>query len=129
MEILQVAQHADDVDRASRFYESLLGQCPVRRFDHPQRVFFNLGVVRLMIEEAAPSSLFYLQVDDVRSAVQELRGREVEIVAEPTVVFSYGLDHDADMFGPADADEWVALIRDSEGNTIGLLSHEARHEP
>lgn len=52
-----------------------------------------------------------------------------EILAEPRLQFSHGLDHDADLFGPADADEWVALVRDSEGNSLGLMSHEARHEP
>ncbi|MDI2099164.1 VOC family protein [Ruicaihuangia caeni] len=129
MEVLQVTQHAEDVDRASRFYQALLGYAPIRVFDHPKQVYFTVGPLRLLIEEAAPSSLFYLQVDNVRDAVSNLRAQGIEILAEPRLQFSHGLDHDADLFGPADADEWVALVRDSEGNPLGLMSHEARHEP
>ncbi len=34
-----------------------------------------------------------------------------------------------DALGPAGTDEWMAFIRDSEGNTVGLVSHEPRHDP
>jgi methylmalonyl-CoA/ethylmalonyl-CoA epimerase len=125
MEILQVAQHADDLDRAAAFYEALLGGPPAARFDPPGLLFFNVGRSRLLLEEAAPSSLVYLQVDDVRATVEEQRARGVEIVGEPHVIFT----HADDTLGPAGTDEWMAFIRDSEGNTVGLVSHEPRHDP
>ncbi|MDQ1609094.1 MAG: hypothetical protein QOE16_1826 [Microbacteriaceae bacterium] len=125
MEILQVAQHADDLDRAAAFYEDLLGGPPAARFDAPGLLFFNVGRSRLLLEKAAASALIYLQVADVRTRAEELRARGVEIVGEPHVIFS----HTDDTLGPAGTDEWMAFIRDSEGNTVGLVSHEPRHDP
>jgi len=125
MEILQVAQHADDLDRASAFYELLLGGPPAARFDPPGLLFFNVGRSRLLLERAAASALVYLQVDDVAATVERLRGLQVEIVDPPHIIFS----HTDDSLGPAGTDEWLAFIRDSEGNTVGLISHEPRHDP
>ena len=125
MEIIQVAQHADDLDRAAAFYERLLGGPPAARFDPPGLLFFNVGIARLLLEQAAPSALVYLQVDDVRTRIEELRADGVEIAGEPQVIFS----HTDDTLGPAGTDEWMAFIRDSEGNTVGLVSHEPRHDP
>ena len=125
MEIIQVAQHADDLDRASAFYERLLGGPPAARFDPPGLLFFNVGIGRLLLEQAAPSALVYLQVNDVRARTEELRADGVEITGEPNVIFS----HTDDTLGPAGTDEWMTFIRDSEGNTVGLVSHEPRHDP
>ena len=124
MEILQVAQHADDLDRAAAFYELLLGSPPAARFDPPGLLFFNVGRSRLLLERAAASALVYLQVDDVVSLVERMRRLGMEIVAEPHVIFS----HTDDRLGPAGTDEWMAFIRDSEGNLVGLVSHSARAE-
>jgi methylmalonyl-CoA/ethylmalonyl-CoA epimerase len=125
MEILQVAQHADDLDRAAAFYAELLGGPPAARFDAPGLLFFNVGRSRLLLEKAAASALIYLQVADVRALVDQLRSRGIEIVGEPHVIFS----HTDDTLGPAGTDEWMAFIRDSEGNAVGLVSHEPRHDP
>lgn len=124
MEILQVAQHADDLDRAAAFYESLLGGPPAGRFE-PGLLFFNVGRSRLLLERAAASALVYLEVDDVHATVSRLRGEGVDIMGEPKVIFS----HTDDTLGPAGNDEWMAFIRDSEGNTVGLISYEPRHDP
>jgi methylmalonyl-CoA/ethylmalonyl-CoA epimerase len=125
MEILQVAQHADNLDRAAAFYEVLLGGPPAGRFDPPGLLFFNVGRSRLLLEKAAASALVYFHVDDVRTRVEDLRARQIEIVGEPHVIFS----HADDTLGPAGTDEWMAFIRDSEGNTVGLVSYEPRHDP
>jgi methylmalonyl-CoA/ethylmalonyl-CoA epimerase len=125
MEILQVAQHADDLDRAASFYEALLGGPPAARFDPPGLLFFNVGRARLLLEKAAPSALVYLQVDDVAATVERLRALQVEIIDPPHIIFT----HTDDSLGPAGTDEWMAFIRDSEGNTVGLVSHEPRHDP
>jgi methylmalonyl-CoA/ethylmalonyl-CoA epimerase len=121
--LAQVAQHADDLDRASAFYEHLLGSPPIGRFEPPGLLFFALGDgTRLLLEGAAPSAMLYLSVDDVRTAVEDLRGRGVVVEAEPHVIFR----HTDDSLGPAGHDEWMAFIRDSEGNLVGLVSHEAK---
>lgn len=125
MEILQVAQHADDLDRASAFYEALLGGPPAARFDESGLLFFNVGRARLLLEKPAASALVYLQVDDARGTIERMRTLGVEIIDEPHVIFT----HTDDTLGPAGNDEWLAFIRDSEGNTVGLISHEPRHDP
>jgi methylmalonyl-CoA/ethylmalonyl-CoA epimerase len=114
----QVAQHAEDLDRAVAFYTALVGEPPIAVFDPPGLAFFRLGDTRLLIERGAPRALLYLRVDDVRQAVQRLRDGGVEIADEPHVIFT---DTDG-LFGPAGAEEWMAFITDSEGSLVGLAS-------
>jgi methylmalonyl-CoA/ethylmalonyl-CoA epimerase len=122
MDVIQIAQHADDLHRARSFYERLLGAQPAGLFDPPGLLFFRAGDVRLLLEPGATSALIYLKVDDVRETIESLRSDGVEIVAEPHVIFS----HTDDSLGPAGMDEWMAFVKDSEGNTVGLVSH---HKP
>lgn len=115
MRLVQVALHADDLDRAAAFYAPLLGS-PTGRFDPPGLLFFDLAGTRLLLDRNAPSALIYLGVDDVHATVDALRD-EVRIVAEPHAIFN----HDDDRLGPAGHEEWQAFIEDSEGNTVGLV--------
>jgi methylmalonyl-CoA/ethylmalonyl-CoA epimerase len=117
--IIQIAQHAVDLDRAAEFYEQLLGQPLAARFDPPGLLFFTLGGTRLLLEQGAPSATIYLEVEDVRASIEELRARGVRIEGEPHVIFQ----HTDDSLGPAGTDEWMGFIRDSEGNLVGLVSH------
>ncbi len=119
MELTQVAQHADDLDRASAWYAALLGQPEIARFDPPGLLFFRLGPVRLLLDRAAPSALLHLAVPDVRETVASLRAAGTAVQTEPHVIFS----HADDTLGPAGTDEWQAFVRDSEGNLVGLVSH------
>jgi methylmalonyl-CoA/ethylmalonyl-CoA epimerase len=120
MELVQVAQHAEDLDRAEAFYSALLGRAPSGRFDPPGLLFFALGDTRLLLEAGAPSAMLYLRVDSVREAVERLRAQGTAIDSEPHVIFT----HDDDALGPAGTDEWHAFIHDSEGNLVGLVSQE-----
>ncbi len=117
----QVAQHADDLDRAIAFYTGLIGEPPIATFDPPGLAFFRLGNTRLLIERGAPSALIYLRVDDVRETIERLRTDGVAIANEPHVIFT----DDQGMFGPIGAEEWMAFITDSEGNLVGLASQNA----
>ena len=119
MDVIQIAQHADDLPRARAFYERLFNAEPAGLFDPPGLLFFRAGEVRLLLEHGASSALIYLKVDDVRQTIESLRSDGVEIVAEPHVIFS----HTDDSLGPAGMDEWMAFVKDSEGNTVGLVSH------
>lgn len=119
MRLQQIAQHADDLDRAARFYTALLGAEPVAVFDPPGLLFFDLGGVRLMLDRNAPSSLIYFHVDNVHETLERLDGA-VEVVSHPHVIFR----HEDDRLGPAGDDEWQAFIADSEGNTIGLIAFQ-----
>ena len=123
--LAQVAQHAEDLDRAAAFYERLLGSPPLARFDPPGLLFFGLGDrTRLLLETAASSAMLYLAVDDVATRIEELRTEGVVIESEPHVIFG----HTDATLGPAGSDEWMAFIRDSEGNLVGLVSHAPRAE-
>ena len=89
MRLVQVAQHASDLQRAAEFYSALLSARYTAVFDPPGLLFFDLDGVRLLLEQGAPSSLLYLGVPDVKRTVEQLKGRGVEIVAEPRVIFSH----------------------------------------
>jgi methylmalonyl-CoA/ethylmalonyl-CoA epimerase len=117
--VVQVAQRALDLDRARDFYTALLGSGPVAQFRPPGLVFFDLDGVRLLLEEGAPSALIYLRVSDLDEVVERCRRDGVAVVTEPHVIFS----HTDDTLGPRGTDEWMAFVTDSEGNTVGLVSH------
>ena len=121
MWMAQVAQRAEDLDRASAFYGRLLGAEPIAVFDPPGLVFFDLDGVRLLLDRAAPSALIYLGVDDVRTSVEDLRAQGVAVHTEPHVIFR----DEAGTFGRPGSDEWMAFIEDSEGNLVGLASRSA----
>ncbi len=125
MRLTQVAQRADDLERATRFYEMLLGQPAAATFDPPGMAFFVLGETRLLLDRGAPPALIYVGVDDVRQRITELRAAGVEIESEPHVIFR----HEDATLGPAGTDEWMAFVKDSEGNTVGLVSHAGGDRP
>ncbi|HWI30614.1 MAG TPA: VOC family protein [Microbacterium sp.] len=119
MRLEQVALHADDLDRASDFYTTLLECDPVARFDPPGLLFFDLDGVRLLLDANAPASLLYLGVHNVHETLERLDGI-ADVVARPHVIFT----HADDTLGPAGHEEWQAFIRDTEGNTVGLIAFQ-----
>ena len=121
MALVQVAQRATELDRASAFYSLLLEQNPVARFDPPGLLFFDLDGVRLLLDLNAPAALLYFKVNDLHSQVQRLAAAGVQVVSEPHVIFR----HSDDTLGPSGTDEWQAFVLDSEGNTVGLVEWRA----
>jgi methylmalonyl-CoA/ethylmalonyl-CoA epimerase len=85
-------------------------------------VFFDLGGVRLLLDRGAPSALHYYPVPDIDAAVAGLRDRGAVIDSEPHVIFG----HEDDTLGPAGTDEWMAFVRDTEGNLVGLVEQRPR---
>ena len=117
MKLTQIAQHADDLDRAAAFYQDLTGTAPAGRFDPPGLLFFDLDGVRLLLDHAAPPSLIYLAVDDIDATIARLRDNGVTIDTESHLRFQ----HENEALGPAGTAEWHAFVRDSEGNLVGLI--------
>lgn len=120
MRLAQIAQHADDLDRAADFYTALLESEPIARFDPPGLLFFDLDGARLLLDRNAPTALIYLRVPSVQDKLARL-GDGVEVVSPPHVIFT----HEDDTLGPAGTREWQAFVRDSEGNTVGLIAFQA----
>jgi methylmalonyl-CoA/ethylmalonyl-CoA epimerase len=119
MKLVQVAQHVEDLDRAVAFYEELLGQKASAQFVPPGIAFFLLEGTRLILDRNAPTSLIYLGVDDVEYSTDQLRERGIPIETEPHVIFQ----HSDDSLGPVGTDEWMSFVKDSESNTIALVSY------
>ncbi len=120
--LVQVGQHAADLDRATVFYTALLERTPTAVYDPPGLVFFDLDGVRLLLDRALPSALVYLRVDDVDAAVARAVAAGATVSSEPHVIFG----HDDDTLGPAGTDEWHAFVTDTEGNTVGLVEQRPR---
>lgn len=115
--LVQVAQRADDLARATAWYAAVLGAEPVETYDPPGLVFFDLGGVRLLVERGAPSALVSLDVDDVDAAV----ARAVEAGGAPHTAPHVIFRHEDATLGPVGTDEWQAFVRDTEGNLVGLV--------
>jgi methylmalonyl-CoA/ethylmalonyl-CoA epimerase len=128
----QVAVPVKDVARAVAFYRSLLDDEPIAVFDPPGLAFFRLGETRLLLDAAAGeeadnlgAGLIYLGVPNVAEAVETLRGEGVEIQGEPHIIF----DDAEGTFGEAGEVEWMAFIKDPDGNMIGLASRAPADRP
>jgi methylmalonyl-CoA/ethylmalonyl-CoA epimerase len=113
----QVAQHADDLERARNFYVQHLGARIMAEFDPPGLCFVELGGQRILLEKQAPSALLYFRTEDLDGAVRKLRDAGVGIESEPHVIFE---DTDG-QFGLRGQSERMAFVRDSEGNLVGLV--------
>jgi methylmalonyl-CoA/ethylmalonyl-CoA epimerase len=119
MKFRQIGLRVTDIDRATDFYTRILGAEPTAKFNPPGFAFFDMQGVRLFLDVNAPASLIYLEVDDVRTKLEELRAAGVKVTTEAHVVFP----DDGGIFD-APGNEWLGFIEDSEGNQIGLMSRE-----
>ena len=117
--IAQIAIRVEEPARAAAFYKDVLGM--EQLFAYGDLTFFDCGGVRLMLsppekpEFNHPASILYYKVDDILDAFETLRARHVVFEAEPHIVAqmpSYDL--------------WMAFFRDSEGNTLAIMSEEER---
>jgi methylmalonyl-CoA/ethylmalonyl-CoA epimerase len=115
----QIALPVRDLARATAFYRRLLDAEPIATYDPPGLVFFDLDGVRLLLDrQAGPGATIYLRVHDVEQTVSELAARGVEITEPAHVVFA---DEDGTFGSPGEV-EWLAGLRDSEGNLVCLAA-------
>jgi len=115
----QIAINVKDLARAVRFYRDTLGMRFL--FEVPNLAFFDCGGVRLMLGAAEkpefdhPGSVLYYKVADITATYAALKGRDVDFIDEPHLIAKMP-DHDL----------WMVFFRDSEGNTLGLMSEVRR---
>lgn len=112
----QIAIVVKDVDRAADFYGRVLGLKLLFRF--PGLAFFECGGVRLMLSkperpEFDQNSIIYYRVPDVAAAAAVLERRGVVLDGQPHVVHR---DERHEL--------WMAFLRDSEGNYLGLMQEK-----
>jgi methylmalonyl-CoA/ethylmalonyl-CoA epimerase len=118
--IAQIAIPVDDLDRAVGFYAEVLGLRLLFRAP-PGLAFFDCGGTRLMLsrpegaEAASRAGVVYYLVGDLPAAHKALAARGADVVQPPHLIARMP-DHDL----------WMAFLRDSEGNLLGLMS-EVRH--
>lgn len=115
----QIAIRTSDIARAVRFYRDTLGMRFL--FEVSNLAFFDCGGVRLMLSPAEspefdhPGSVLYYKVADINATYSALKGRGVDFVDQPHLIARMP-DHDL----------WMVFLRDSEGNTLGLMSEVPR---
>lgn len=114
----QIAVHVQDLDRAVGFYRDRL-KLPFLFQAPPGLAFFDAGGVRLMLSrpegEGGGASILYFRVEDIAQAAAALRARGVTFVDDPHLIA------EMDTY-----DLWMAFFRDSEGNTLALMSEVTR---
>lgn len=116
----QIAINAKDVDRATAFYQDVLGLKLLFRAP-PSLAFFDCGGVRLMLDHAEKpefdhlSSVLYFSVPHIQSAYHKLKESGVRFEDEPHVIAKMP-SHDL----------WMTFFRDSESNLLALMSEVAR---
>jgi methylmalonyl-CoA/ethylmalonyl-CoA epimerase len=117
----QVSINAKDLPRAVRFYREVLGMRHL--FDAgPALSFFDCGGIRLMIsapekpEYDHPGSVIYYKVDDIQSTYEAFRARGAPFIDAPHLIARMP-DHEL----------WMAFLKDTEGNTLALMS-EVRNQ-
>ena len=121
-EIGQIAIRAHDLDRAVAFYRDVLG-APFL-FQFPGLAFFQLGGVRLMLSKPEgpdfdhPASTIYYRVADIERAHDALKVKGAEFIDAPHLIAKMP-DHDL----------WMAFLKDSEGNVLGLMDEKRPPAP
>ncbi len=115
-QIGQIAINIHDLDRAVAFYRDVLGMKLLFQVP-PKMAFFDCNGVRLMLDTPEdsefnhPASILYYKVDDLHAAWATLRDHGADLRHPPNLVARM-----------ADHDLWMAFFRDTEGNTLGLMS-------
>jgi methylmalonyl-CoA/ethylmalonyl-CoA epimerase len=118
----QVAIPTADLARAVAFYRDVLGARFIAQFPEPGLAFFQLGEVRLLVDEAESlrpgGSVLYFRVDDIHASHRALAARGVKFDQEPQRIHA----DESGTFGPKGSEEWMAFFRDPDGNVLALAS-------
>ena len=111
----QIAIPVRDLEQAIGVYRDVLGMDFLFQAS-PGLAFFDCGGIRLMLDVPAGtqsdnlSSIIYYKVDDLPSAVAELKSPGVDFDQEPELVAQMP-DHEL----------WMAFLRDPDENTLALM--------
>lgn len=116
--LVQVAVPVEELARAKSFYGDMLGLPHL--FDAPPALsFFQCGETRLMLGRpegpgTQGSSILYYGVHDAQAACANLGEQGVTVEEAARLIARVG-----------GKDVWLGIVRDSEGNLLGLMSEQA----
>lgn len=122
MEIYQVPLGADDLEGAVAWWSANLGARHLATFAPAGLAFVQVGSTRVMFERGGTKGRCYLRVDDVDALVLQLERRGVLVTSPVSVIF----DDASGIFGEPAA-EHLAMVADSEGNSVGLMTRRAQN--
>jgi methylmalonyl-CoA/ethylmalonyl-CoA epimerase len=114
----QIAINAHDVERATAFYENVVGLKLLFKAG-PGLSFFDCGGVRLMLSRAEDpkldhkASILYYRVPNIEAAHEALAARGVRFEQGPHLVARMP-DHEL----------WLADFYDSEDNLLALMTEK-----
>jgi predicted enzyme related to lactoylglutathione lyase len=114
-QIGQIAITVQDLERAVAFYRDKLSMQFL--FAAPNLAFFDCAGTRLMLGTPEPgqtqggNSIIYFSVADIDAAYSELTERGVSFDDQPHIIANMGT-----------YDLWMAFLRDSEHNLLGIMS-------
>jgi catechol 2,3-dioxygenase-like lactoylglutathione lyase family enzyme len=114
-QIGQIAISVQDLERAVAFYRDTLGMQYL--FAASNLAFFDCAGTRLMLSTPEPgqahsgNSIIYFTVGDIDAAYRELSERGVSFDDQPHIIADMGTYN-----------LWMAFLRDSEHNLLGLMS-------
>jgi methylmalonyl-CoA/ethylmalonyl-CoA epimerase len=117
-EVAQVALTVHNLADAKSFYRDVLEMKFL--FDAGNMAFFQCGSVRVMIGEsekspASDGTVVYFKVANLEATARLLETRGIIFVQQPHLVARMK-SHDL----------WLAFLKDPAGNTLGLMSEQAR---
>ena len=107
----QIAISVKDIQRAKSFYQEKLGLTHL--FSAGDLVFFKSGEVRILLtlDLQASNSILYFNVSDILKAFEDMKSNQVEFLQSPHLVARMG-----------NVETWMAFFKDSEGNTLAIMS-------
>jgi catechol 2,3-dioxygenase-like lactoylglutathione lyase family enzyme len=114
-QIGQIAITVQDLERAVAFYRDKLGMQYL--FAASNLAFFDCAGVRLMLSTPEPgqahsgNSVIYFTVPNIDAAYRQLTDRGVPFDDQPHIIADMGA-----------YDLWMAFLRDSEHNLLGIMS-------
>ena len=112
--------YAEDVERAARFYNNVLGWTVTPMFGDPNMQILSMSdgtqlgmlmkrVSPMAADGSSPNTTIYIEVESFKDSFQHTSALGGEVLVQPESI-------------PGDDVGGFAFIKDSEGNLIGLVA-------
>jgi catechol 2,3-dioxygenase-like lactoylglutathione lyase family enzyme/DNA-binding CsgD family transcriptional regulator len=116
----QISRQVRDVEAAEAWFRDVLGLTHLYSFPSAvgKLAFFDCGGTRLFLSknesgsEPGQQNVLYFRVDDINARFDELKGRGVEFVDAPHMIFKH----------PDGTEEWMVFFHDCDGQMLALMA-------